>query len=427
MHMTVVKGFPAFYPASYPTVVRLPFLGSYGIINADVAYLCMKSDQPPLPRLPLTVRRSIELLGLYFLAVIVVTAKGILTPLLLAFFIALVLLPVYRFLTRRRVPEILAVVCCLLLVVAVAVGVIWFFSSQVSRLIADFPQIKTNVQVHLSSLSAWINQKTQFSTERQLELLNEQSEKLLNYAGGLLGGAAASLTSIFVLVGLLPIYIFLILFYKNLLLRFVFLWFPEEQHKKVEDVMRETEVIIKSYLVGLLIQITYITILLGGLLALFGIKHALLIGVIFAFLNLIPYIGALIGNIIGVLLTLSSSQELYPILTVLLTIAAVQFLDNNILMPRIVGSKVKINALASIVGVIIGGALAGIAGMFLSLPVIAVLKIIFDRTQQFKQWGVLFGDERPKRSPMSFPVFRKGSKKVKQALEKQNEIEPTDE
>ena len=425
--MTVVKGFPAFYPASYPTVVRLPFLGSYGIINADVAYLCMKSDQPPLPRLPLTVRRSIELLGLYFLAVIVITAKGILTPLLLAFFIALVLLPVYRFLTRRRVPEILAVVCCLLLVVAVAVGVIWFFSSQVSRLIADFPQIKTNVQVHLSSLSAWINQKTQFSTERQLELLNEQSEKLLNYAGGLLGGAAASLTSIFVLVGLLPIYIFLILFYKNLLLRFVFLWFPEEQHKKVEDVMRETEVIIKSYLVGLLIQITYITILLGGLLALFGIKHALLIGVIFAFLNLIPYIGALIGNIIGVLLTLSSSQELYPILTVLLTIAAVQFLDNNILMPRIVGSKVKINALASIVGVIIGGALAGIAGMFLSLPVIAVLKIIFDRTQQFKQWGVLFGDERPKRSPMSFPVFRKGSKKVKQALEKQNEIEPTDE
>lgn len=425
--MTVVKGFPAFYPASYPTVVRLPFLGSYGIINADVAYLCMKSDQPPLPRLPLTVRRSIELLGLYFLAVIVVTAKGILTPLLLAFFIALVLLPVFRFLTRRRVPEILAVVCCLLLVVAVAVGVIWFFSSQVSRLIADFPQIKTNVQVHLSSLSAWINQKTQFSTERQLELLNEQSEKLLNYAGGLLGGAAASLTSIFVLVGLLPIYIFLILFYKNLLLRFVFLWFPEEQHKKVEDVMRETEVIIKSYLVGLLIQITYITILLGGLLALFGIKHALLIGVIFAFLNLIPYIGALIGNIIGVLLTLSSSQELYPILTVLLTIAAVQFLDNNILMPRIVGSKVKINALASIVGVIIGGALAGIAGMFLSLPVIAVLKIIFDRTQQFKQWGVLFGDERPKRSPMSFPVFRKGSKKVKQALEKQNEIEPTDE
>jgi predicted PurR-regulated permease PerM len=384
----------------------------------------MKSDQTSFHSLPLTVRRSIELIGLYFLGVIIVAGRGILTPLLLAFFITIVLLPAYRFLVRKRVPEVLAVVLSILLVVTVVVGVGWFFSSQVGRLIADFPQIKANVEVHLTSLSNWINKKTQFSTERQLQLIREQSEKLLNYAGGMLGGAAASLTSIFVLVGLLPIYIFLLLFYKNLLLRFVFLWFPETQHKKVEDVMRETEVIIKSYLVGLLIQITYITLLLGGALALFGIKHALLIGVIFAFLNLIPYVGALLGNIIGVLLTLSTSQELYPIVTVLLTIAAVQFLDNNILMPRIVGSKVKINALATIVGVILGGAVAGIAGMFLSLPLIAVLKIIFDRTQQFKQWGVLFGDERPKRSPMSFPVFRKGSKKVQETLQKQNDIEP---
>jgi predicted PurR-regulated permease PerM len=177
-------------------------------------------------------------------------------------------------------------------------------------------------------------------------------------------------------------------------------------------------------LVGLLIQVTYITFLLGTALMIIGIKHALLIGVIFAILNLIPYVGALIGNIIGVLLTLSSSQELWPVFAVLITIAIVQFLDNNILMPRIVGSKVKINALASIVGVIVGGALAGISGMFLSLPMIAVLKIVFDRTQAFKQWGVLFGDEKPKFSPMSFPVFRKKSKAVEVTLQKENKIEP---
>jgi predicted PurR-regulated permease PerM len=188
--------------------------------------------------------------------------------------------------------------------------------------------------------------------------------------------------------------------------------------------MRETQVIIKSYIVGLVIQITYITILLGGLLFLFGIEHAVLIGVIFAILNLIPYVGALIGNVIGVLLTLTSSQEVWPIFVVLGTIAAVQFLDNNILMPRIVGSKVKINALASIVGVIVAGSLAGISGMFLSLPVIAVLKIMFDRSNHLKQWGVLLGDEKPKYSPMSFPVFRLRSRKVQDALKAQNKIEP---
>ena len=76
-------------------------------------------------------------------------------------------------------------------------------------------------------------------------------------------------------------------------------------------------------------------------------------------------------------------------------------------MPRIVGSKVKINALATIVGVIVAGALAGVAGMFLSLPVIAVFKIIFDRTENMQQWGVLLGDERPAKSPMQFPIFSK--------------------
>jgi predicted PurR-regulated permease PerM len=222
----------------------------------------------------------------------------------------------------------------------------------------------------------------------------------------------------------LPIYIFLLLFYKNLLLRFVFLWFPQENQKQVEGAMRETEVIIKSYLVGLLIQITYITVLLGVSLMLFGIKHALLIGVIFAILNLIPYVGALLGNVIGVLLTLTSSQELWPILTVLITIAVVQFLDNNILMPRIVGSKVKINALATILGVIVAGALAGVAGMFLSLPIMAVFKIIFDRTESMKQWGVLLGDEKPKLSPMNFPAFRLKSKKVDEKLKKDSGIEP---
>jgi predicted PurR-regulated permease PerM len=377
-----------------------------------------------MQNLPLTVRRAIELMGIYFLGMIIIVGKDVITPIVMAFFLAIMLLPVYRFFRKRKFPETLSIVLALLLLIVLAGLLIWFFSSQISRLISDFPQIKQNVQLHLNSLSGWIDEKTDFSTEKQVQFVNEQNDKLLNYAGGLLGGAASSVTGVVIFVGLLPIYIFLLLFYKNLLLRFVFLWFPKNTHSKVEEVMRETEVIIKSYLIGLLIQITYITVLLGGILFFIGIKHAILIGAIFAILNLIPYIGALIGNIIGVLLTLSSSQEVWPIFVVLGTIAFVQFLDNNILMPRIVGSKVKINALVTIVGVIVAGAMAGVAGMFLSLPVIAVLKIVFDRTEILKQWGVLLGDERPKSSPMKFPVLRRGTKKVQKKLKEENDIEP---
>lgn len=359
-----------------------------------------------MKELPVTVRRSIEIAGLFVVGLIIVAGKMVVMPLLTALYISILLLPVYRFLVKYRIPNIIAITLSVLALFLFVGLIIWFFSAQLSGLISDFPQIKKNVMLHINSISEWINNTAHFSSEKQMKVFNEQSDKLLNNAGSMIGGTVTTFSSVFIFLGLLPIYIFLILFYRNLLMRFIFYWFPEEDYDRVSEGIKETETIIKSYLVGLLIQVTYMTVLLGGLLMLFGIKHALLIGVIFAILNLIPYVGALLGNIIGVLLTLTASQELGPVLTVLLVIAAVQFIDNNILMPKIVGSKVKINALASIVGVVIGGNLAGIPGMFLSLPTIAIIKIICDRTDNLKQWGVLLGDSVPKKNPMYLALLK---------------------
>jgi predicted PurR-regulated permease PerM len=379
-----------------------------------------------MKELPLTVRRSIELIGICLLGTLLAIGSDIIMPVLMAFFLSIVLLPTYRFLRKKKIPEVLAILLPILLGAVFIGSVIWFFSNQISVLVADFPQIQRNISYHLNNLSYWINSKTDFSTQEQIKFLNEQSNKLLVNAGNIIGGAAGSITSAFIFIGLVPIYIYLFLSYKNLLLQFIFMWFKPAQHKKVQEVMKESEVIIKSYLVGLLIQIAYITILLGGILLILDIKHAILIGVIFALLNLIPYVGALIGNLIGVLLTLTSSQELLPIFIVLGVIAIVQFLDNNILMPRIVGSKVKINAFAAILGVFISGTLAGVSGMFLALPMVAVLKIIFDRSEMFKPWGILLGDETPTKSPMQFSKPIINNDKIDEELKDQNDLKPID-
>ena len=73
----------------------------------------------------------------------------------------------------------------------------------------------------------------------------------------------------------------------------------------------------------------------------------------------------------------------------------IQFLDNNIIVPRVVSSKVSVNALISILVVLLGGTLWGVSGMFLSIPFVAVLKIIFDRIDELKPWGKLLGDAMP--------------------------------
>jgi len=350
--------------------------------------------------MPITVRRSIELLGIISLCLIIIYAQDVIMPLMMAFFMSLLLLPMFRWLHRHRVPEVISIVICIISFVLVVLGIAAFLSYQIGLLVKDISSIQENITIHWNKLSGWINEKMHFTTDQQLGYLRKQATGLGDNVTQYLQGAAVSLSGILIFVGLVPIYIFLIIFYRNLLLRFIFYWFEKPQYPVVESAVRETEVIVKYYLIGLLIQIGYLTILVSGILILFGIKHAILIGVTFAILNLIPYIGALVGNFIGVILTLTSSQELWQIWAVLGTIALVQFLDNNILMPRIVGSKVKVNALASIVGIVIGGTLAGISGMFLSLPVMAVLKIMFDRSAGLKQWGVLLGDARPEKSIM---------------------------
>jgi len=346
-------------------------------------------------QLPLTVKRSIELLGIVLVAFVIVQFQNLLMPMLMALVASIALLPVYRFFIRIKIPNVISIFLTITLMTIILALIVFFISSQLKPLISNFTSIKQNITNHTAEISSWFSNKTSISVARQAQIINQQTNKFLDSAGKFLNNAAGSFGTAIIFFGLFPIYTFLILYYKMVLQKFMLMWFPQDESIQVRETVKSIEAIIQSYIVGLMIQLGYMTILLGGTLLLFGIHYAFLIAVIFAVLNLIPYVGALIGNIIGVLLTLSSTPDLGPVFTVLITITAVQLLDNNILMPFIVGSKIRINALVSLFGVFVGGALAGIPGMFLSLPLMAVFKIIFDHTEQFKKWGVLLGDDKP--------------------------------
>jgi predicted PurR-regulated permease PerM len=150
--------------------------------------------------------------------------------------------------------------------------------------------------------------------------------------------------------------------------------------------------ITQKYLTGLLIETAIVFVLnMTGFLIL-GIKYAVFLALLAAFLNLIPYIGMIVANVICMLITLVSSDDIGTMLWVGGILGIVQVFDNNFGMPFIVGNNVRINALVTIVGVLIGGALCGISGMFLAIPGLAVLKVIFDKVPPLQPWGILLGD-----------------------------------
>jgi len=193
------------------------------------------------------------------------------------------------------------------------------------------------------------------------------------------------------------IYTFLFLVYRSLILKFFVAVFLEHNAAVVHEVAEQVQYIIRKYIVGLLLEMAIVATVVSVTFSIMGIKYAVLLGIITGLFNLIPYIGIFTALIISSLITFATAAVATKVILVAVTLIIVHIIDSNILLPIIVGSKVKINALVTLIGVVLGEMMWGIPGMFLSIPVIAVLKIIFDRVQSLKPWGMLLGDEEMKK------------------------------
>lgn len=178
-----------------------------------------------------------------------------------------------------------------------------------------------------------------------------------------------------------------------MILHFLYEIFAHTDSEKVAEVLKEIKGAIQRYMVGLLLEGIVVAILNTIALLLFGIKYAILLGLMAAILNLLPYIGGIIAILLPVFVATITKDGIHTQLGITAAYLVIQFIDNHLLVPLIVSSRVQINAFISIVIVLLGGALWGVSGMFLSIPFIGILKLIFDRIDELKPWGKLLGTE----------------------------------
>lgn len=349
---------------------------------------------------------SIIMLALYF-------GHYILIPLLLSLLFAILLRPLVVFFNKKfRFPHVIAVLVSVTIFIIFIAAIIFFISWQVSDITDDWKKIKYNLSIHFEHIQHWVKQRYHVSYNNQQSYIHQVTAETLNGDSELMGNTLNSFTDILLNLILIPVYTFLILLYRNLFIKFLSKMVRQNNEHILLDVLTHIKTVVQSYLVGLLIETGIVAVLTTAGLMLLGVEYAVLLGVITAILNLIPYIGILIAAIIAVLATLVNSTDISVILGVIALNVVVQFIDNNILVPKIVGNKVRINALVSIVGVVIGGAIAGIAGMFLAIPLIAILKVIFDRIDSLAPWGFLMGDDLPKTFiwyKLKLPDFSQGN------------------
>ena len=363
---------------------------------------------------PFYTKLAMILISLIALGFIFIVGKKILSPLLFSFLFAISLLPLAGFLeTKLKFTRGAASGLSVILLLSFISLILYFVGSQISELAKDWPMFKEQFASTSSQIQEWISTKFHVDLNRQMKYVHNTTEKMLASSAGLIGATVVSLSSVLLFLVFVMIDTFFLLFYRRLIIKFLIAVFTEENSETVYDIVAQVEYIIRKYILGLLLEMGIVAAVCCISFLIIGVKYAVLLGLITGLFNIIPYIGIFTSLVLSTIITVGTGAATTKVILVIATIVGMHLIDSNILLPVIVGSKVKINALITVIGVIIGEMFWGIPGMFLSIPVIAISKVVFDRIESLKPWGMLLGDEKDEEQPGKLAEEVKNNPKLK--------------
>ena len=343
--------------------------------------------------LPFSVRFCLNLISLVLITLILYQAKHILIPLVFGGLFALMLLNPCNFLERYGFPRGFAALISVILFICAGIFVLLVISSQLMHFKDDLPGLMDQLVTGLRELQRRIEEISHINPSRANALLDSISSKTFSGATSIIGTTVSTVSNAIVYLVLIPIYIFLLLYYRELIVLFLIKSFREDQRGGLFEVLRKTKTIIKGYILGLFAEMLIVAVLNCSGFLLLGVKYALLLGTIAAVLNVIPYLGIFMACILSMIVTYTTNTPA-TVLGVLIVLVIVHIIDANFILLKVVGSSVKINALATLMGVIIGGSLWGIPGMFLAIPLMAISKLIFEASESSPPWGLLLGEDK---------------------------------
>jgi len=342
---------------------------------------------------PFYEKLSLVLIGIIALGYLVIQAKSVLDPLMFGFLFAILLLPVCNFFENKcRLPRSLASFLSILLLVSFIGGIIYLVSSQISSLASDWPQLKSQVQQSVTDLQGWVSSALHVNAQKQMTYVNNTTKKILAASTDVLGTTFGAISSLMLFYAFILIFTFFILFYRRLLLRFIIWVFDEDNSATVFDIVENIQSILRQYILGLLLEMVIVATIACTAFWIIGVKYAVLLGLIVGLFNIIPYIGIFSALLLSSIITFATGAVKQTV-EVAISVLCIHAIDSNLLLPTIVGSKVRLNALITFLGIVFGEMIWGLSGMFLSIPTIAIMKIIFDRIESLKPWGFLLGGE----------------------------------
>jgi predicted PurR-regulated permease PerM len=322
-----------------------------------------------------------------------ILAQNILIPLVLSIFFTFLLLPVSGKLESWRIPRSLAILISILLAFVFFGALISLFVQQISSFISDWPTLQKIISVKWESLQQFVVETFHISKIEQEAWLTNKIKENASTGGVLVFGIFSATTSFLASFSLIPIYVFFLTLYKDKIKEFVRLISKENNNDQALNVVKKVSQVSQKYLTGIFLDVIILSILNSIGFLILGLPHAILFGVLISMLNIIPYVGVLIGSLLPIMMAFLTFDSLGYTLAVAGVCVFVQFLDNNFITPLVVGSSVSINPLTATVALIASALIWGIPGMILCMPLTGMVKVVFDHVESMKPYGFLLGAE----------------------------------
>ncbi len=308
----------------------------------------------------------------------------LLIPMTWALLFSFVLFPVCRFLEKKKFKRAWAAVAATILFCLVSGFILFFLIYQAAIILkgegALLEKVKEGLnQLNQTTKSRWgVNLFPGGGSFQPMDVVR------------LVAGHVSMIGSNLVTLTLIPMYLFFMLNYRDVVHKYVVKKFKGTELKAAEDFLHRAQSSIENYLLGTLLLTCACAVMSFIILLLFGIEYAYFFAVFIAVLNLIPYVGNLLAFIVVLLYVWLSSDSMSTATFVGLSLYASNLIQENFLRPALIGDKMEMNAGMVFTAVVVGGMVWGFSGMVLFIPLLGILQALLDSKEEWKPYALFF-------------------------------------
>lgn len=337
------------------------------------------------------------LLFLVLLVVVLVYAKPFLVPVAFAALFATLLLPLSIRLENRGMAKGLAIFLSVLFFVILIAGFVYVMAWQVADVSKNKNEIEKRIDEKIRQLKEYVAHNFDISRQKQGKIIQNETQSINNKATITITHILSSAGSFIAHLTLTIVYVFLFLYYRLHLKKFILMLTPASNKKNIQSAIEEARTVAQKYIAGLAAMVVCLWVMYSIGFSIVGVQNAVLFAILCGLLEIVPFVGNLTGTIITIIAVVMQGGSTSMILGVVITYATVQFLQTYILEPLVVGKGVSINPLFTIAGIVAGELVWGIPGMILAIPFLGIIKIFCDHIEPLKPYGFLIGQERKSR------------------------------